>query len=143
MDYTTSNQFTEPRQVSKPIPLEQDRYYMFDWYHRENQGDTHAMVKWAKPGESITKPEMLEIVPGSVLYYPEFSIDPGGSAPASGGGPSAPIVAPLGGANGAGGASGSPLGSGGSSFGVPVGAPPVGVAGGTASVQSKPRTSCP
>jgi len=136
MDYTLSNQFTEPQQISKSIPLEQGRYYMFDWYHRENQGDTHAMVKWAKPGESVTKPDQLEIVPSSVLYFPVFSIDPGGVAPASGGGPSAPIVAPSGGANG------SSLGSGGSSFGMPVGASPVGMAGGSASVLSKPRT-CP
>ena len=135
-DYTPPSAFVEPRQTSQPILLVQDRYYMFDWYHRENQGDTHAMVKWAKPGESVTKPDQLEIVPSSVLYFPVFSIDPGGVAPASGGGPSAPIVAPSGGANG------SSLGSGGSSFGMPVGASPVGMAGGSASVLSKPRT-CP
>lgn len=139
MDYTASTQFTEPRQISKLIPLEQGRYYMFDWYHREGQGDTHAMVKWAKPGESVTKPDQLEIVPSSVLYYPVFSIDPGGVAPASGGGPSAAS----GGANGAGSATGSSLGSGGKSTGMPVGASPVGAAGGSASAPSKPKTACP
>jgi len=70
-DHTLRTSFMEAAQTSKPISLVAGSYYFFDWYHREGQGRTHALVKWAKPGQTATDTESLEIIPESVLYYPE------------------------------------------------------------------------
>lgn len=104
LNFTLATSFAEPRQISAPITLRAGKLYLFDWYHREGQGNTHALVKWAKPGESVTNPVILEIVPSSVLYYPEFKNAPSGS----GGGGGDTAVSP-----GSSGATGSTSASGG------------------------------
>jgi|GEM_PF-534380 len=83
-NFTLATSFLEPRQISAPIQLEAGKFYLFDWYHREGAANTHALVKWAKPGESVANPALLEIVPSSVLYYPELTRSPSGSGGAGG-----------------------------------------------------------
>ncbi len=72
VDYTLATDFMEPDQISMPLMLTAGNLYFFEWYHREGQGTTHAMVKWAKPGDDVSKPEGLDIVPGSALVFPDF-----------------------------------------------------------------------
>ncbi len=93
LDYTPATTFTETSQISMPLMLTAGKLYFFEWYHREGQGDTHAMVKWAKPGDDISKPEGLEIVPASALVFPDFEKEVTGTG--------------TGGASGTGGATGT------------------------------------
>ncbi len=93
-DFTDPGAFTkDPTQISAPIMLTAGNLYFFEWYHREGQGDTHAQVKWAKPGEDVSKPEGLEVVPASALVFPIFEKEVTGTG--------------TGGASGTGGATGT------------------------------------
>ncbi|MDX2054401.1 MAG: PA14 domain-containing protein [Polyangiaceae bacterium] len=63
--YSPMGDFSGPEQKSSAIRLEAGKLYYLDLFHRENLGDTHAVVRWSKPGESELVPG--EIVPSSAL----------------------------------------------------------------------------
>lgn len=63
--YSPIGNFTGEEQKSVPIALEAGKLYYLDFFHRENLGGTHAVVRWSRPGESTLTPG--EVVPGSVL----------------------------------------------------------------------------
>ncbi len=63
--YSPIGDFAGEEQKSVPIALEAGKLYYLDFFHRENLGDTHAVVRWSRPGESTLTPG--EIVPGSAL----------------------------------------------------------------------------
>ncbi|MDX2055699.1 MAG: PA14 domain-containing protein [Polyangiaceae bacterium] len=63
--YSPVGDFTGEEQKSVPVRLEAGKLYYLDFFHRENLGDTHAVVQWSKPTESPLTAG--EIVPGSAL----------------------------------------------------------------------------
>jgi autotransporter-associated beta strand protein len=64
--FTNARQWdAAPSQKSAPIALVANQRYYIEVLHKQNTGDDHLAVGWAKPGESTAEPS--EVVPGSRL----------------------------------------------------------------------------
>lgn len=64
VDFREWNNAAEQQSIS--ISLTKDQPYFLQVYHKENDGDDHLSIAWARPGDDPSKPS--EVIPESVIY---------------------------------------------------------------------------